>query len=87
MDGALNLTNMKMRMLNGQQANNAQNQQYLQSLSNSLEHNQDPRQGGNGKGANPNNAQTRRLMETSNMFSVYRNSLKNNPNNNSNGFE
>jgi len=26
-------------------------------------------------------------METSNMFSVYRNSLKNNQNNNSNGFE
>ena len=25
-------------------------------------------------------------METSNMFTVYRNSLKNNPNNNSNGF-
>ena len=30
--------------------------------------------------------QNRRLMETSNMFTVYRNSLKNNVNNNSNGF-
>ena len=33
-----------------------------------------------------NQPQTRRLMETSNMFSAYRNSLKNNLNNNSNGY-
>ena len=56
---------------------------YLQSLSGALDQSQDaarqPKQGGA-------NSQTRRLMETSNMFTVYRNSLKNNLNNNSNAF-
>jgi len=33
-----------------------------------------------------NAVQTRRLMETSNMFAGYRNSVKNNQNNFSNGF-
>lgn len=42
--------------------------------------------GGAAKGSN-NQTQARRLMETSNMFSVYRNSLKNNINNISNGYE
>ena len=39
------------------------------------------------KGGVGNQTQARRLMETSNMFSVYRNSLKNNINNISNGFD
>ena len=66
---------------------------YLQSLSSTLDQTQDgfngnqnssgARQGQKGVGQH---GQNRRLMDTSNMFTVYRNSLKNNLNNNSNGF-
>ena len=58
-------------------------QAYLNSLNNTL----DSGELRPSKHAQVPPAQTRRLMETTNMFNVYRNSLKNNQNNNSNGFE